>query len=188
MFDKRNGPPYDRDWLARYRQAQLARNDRLTDLALWQIARVREASEGRVNDVPMVVHATCADPRNADLTIDPSDREVGTLWGDAAVANLLPTTLGHFSSAQSWLSQWSLRTSNGNGPERLTRTDVPVHVIYGTADQACFPEHARQLYDGVPHDRKKMSAIEGGRHYLNGQTELTEVMADVLTGWIEDIR
>jgi pimeloyl-ACP methyl ester carboxylesterase len=186
MFDKRNGPPYDRVWLARYRKAQLTRNERLTDLALQQIARVRELTDSRVDDAPMVVHATCADPRNVDLTIDPSDREAGTLWGDAAVANLLPTTLGHFVSAQSWLSQWSLRTSNGDGPVRLSRTDVPVHIIYGTADQACFPEHAQQLYDGVPHDRKKISAIKGGRHYLNGQSELTEVMSDVLVDWIED--
>jgi alpha-beta hydrolase superfamily lysophospholipase len=186
MFDKRHGPPYDREWLAGYRRAQLARNERITDLALRQIRRVSEMSDGRVNDVPRVVHATCADPRNVDLTIDPSDREAGTLWGDAAVANLLPTTLGHFTSAQSWLSQWSLRTSNGNGPDRLSRTDVPVHVIYGTSDQACFPEHARQLYDGVPHDRKKISAIVGGKHYLNGQAELTEEMSDVLVGWIED--
>lgn len=186
MFDKRNEPPYDREWLARYREAQRARNERLTDYALDQIARVRELSDGRVNDVPMVVHATCADPRNVDLTIDPSDREAGTLWGDAAVANLIPTTLGHFTSAQSWLSQWSLRTSNGNGPQRLARTDVPVHVIYGTADQACFPEHARQLFDAVPHGRKKISAIDGGKHYLNGQAELTETMADVLVDWIED--
>ncbi|MFJ6893927.1 alpha/beta fold hydrolase [Streptomyces hokutonensis] len=186
MFDKRNEPPYDREWLARYREAQRARNERLTDYALDQIARVRELSDGRVNDIPMVVHATCADPRNVDLTIDPSDREAGTLWGDAAVANLIPTTLGHFTSAQSWLSQWSLRTSNGNGPQRLARTDVPVHVIYGTADQACFPEHARQLFDAVPHDRKKISAIDGGKHYLNGQAELTETMADVLVGWIEE--
>jgi hypothetical protein len=33
--------------------------------------------------------------RNVDLTIDPSDREAGTLWGEAAVAHLLPTPLGH---------------------------------------------------------------------------------------------
>ncbi|WP_033294959.1 alpha/beta fold hydrolase [Amycolatopsis jejuensis] len=187
MFAKDNGPPYDPAWLAQYRAAQLARNDRLTNLALERIEQVRELSEGQVNDVPMLVHATCADPRNLDLTIDPSDREPGTLWGEAAVANLIPTTLGHFTSAQSWLSQWSLRTSHGNGPERLTRTNVPVHVIYGTADQACFPEHAQQLYDAVPHERKKLSAIKGGKHYLNGQPELTETMADVLVGWIEEL-
>jgi alpha-beta hydrolase superfamily lysophospholipase len=186
MFDPANTPPYDTEWLSRYRAAQLARNERITDAALKQIERIRELTDGRVNDIPMVVHATCADPRTVDLTIDPSDRAVGTLWGDAAVANYIPTTLGHFTSAQSWLSQWSLRTSNGNGPERLKGTDVPVHVIYGTADQACFPEHARQLYDGVPHDRRKLSEITGGKHYLNGQAELIEIMADVLVGWVEE--
>jgi pimeloyl-ACP methyl ester carboxylesterase len=186
MFDDHHALPYDREWLSGYRAAQLARNERITDFAEQQIAYAREHSDGNVNDVPMVIHATCADPRNLDLTIDPSDRQPGTLWGEAAVANLLPTTLGHFTSAQSWLSQWSVRTSNGNGPERLKGTSVPVHVIYGTADQACFPEHARQLFDGVPHDRKKITAVEGGRHYLNGQPELTETMSDILVGWVED--
>lgn len=187
LFADDRVPPFAPTWLAMYRKAQVERNHRITDLAEAQISRLAERSGRTVMDAPMVVHATCADPRNLDLGIDPSDREPGTLWGEPAVANLIPTTLGHFTSLQSWLSQWSLRTSHGDGPTRMRSVEVPVHVIYGTADQACFPEHARQLYDGVMHDRKRFTAIEGGKHYLNGQPELTKQMAEILVDWTREV-
>ncbi|MEV8630337.1 alpha/beta hydrolase [Streptosporangium sp. NPDC051023] len=187
MFDPRNGPPYDADWLARYRRAQRDRNERITDRVVARLELLAEQTGGRVTDLPLTVHATCADPRNTDLSIDPSDRARGTLWGEPHTANLQPTTLGHLTSLRSWLSQWSIRTSNGDGPARLATVDVPVHVIYGTADQACFPSHARQLYDAVPHENKALTPVEGGRHYLNGQPELTEIMADALIGWTEKV-
>jgi alpha-beta hydrolase superfamily lysophospholipase len=187
MFNPENGPPFPPEWLEAYRQAQLDRNERITDLAIRGIERLRERTDGRVVDAPMVVQATCADPRNLDLSIDPSDRKAGTLWGAADVANLIPTTLGHYTSFQSWLSQWSVRTSHGDGAVRLRSVDVPVHVIYGTADQACFPEHARLLYEAAPSGKRRITAIKGGRHYLNGQPELTDQMADVLVGWTEDV-
>ncbi|GAA1507406.1 alpha/beta fold hydrolase [Nocardioides humi] len=180
-------PPYDRAWLDRYRRAQRSRNDRITAFAREEIARLRAHTGGRVQDAPLVVHATCADPRNIDLTIDPSDREPGTLWGDPYVANLIPTTLGHLTTLQSWLSQWSIETSHGDGPARLGGVEVPVHVIYGTADQACFPEHAQQLYDAAPAGGRRLTAVAGGRHYLNGQQEQIDEMADVLVGWTEEV-
>ncbi|MFB4290788.1 alpha/beta hydrolase [Nonomuraea sp. ATR24] len=184
MFAAHNGPPYGEEWLARYRAAQRERNERITDAVIARLAELDERSGGRVTDLPIRIHATCADPRNVDLSIDPSDRAPGTLWGEPYEANLRPTTLGHLTSLRSWLSQWSIRTSHGDGPARLAGVDVPVHVIYGTADQACFPSHARQLYEAVPHDTKALTAVQGGRHYLNGQPELTAVMADALIGWM----
>ncbi|PZG55684.1 alpha/beta hydrolase [Spongiactinospora gelatinilytica] len=184
MFAAHNGPPYAEEWLVRYRAAQRARNERITDSVIAKLYELAERGDGKVTDLPIRIHATCADPRNVDLSIDPSDRAPGTLWGEPYEANLRPTTLGHLTSLRSWLSQWSIRTSHGDGPARLASVDVPVYVIYGTADQACFPSHARQLHDAVPHDNKLLTAVEGGRHYLNGQPELTAVMADALIGWI----
>ncbi|WP_028926230.1 alpha/beta fold hydrolase [Pseudonocardia acaciae] len=187
MFAPENGPPYDAEWLRRYRSAQRDRNERITDAVIARLADLEKQTDGRSNDLPLLVHATCADPRALDLSIDASDRAAGTLWGEPYAANLQPTTLGHLTSLRSWLSQWSIRTSHGDGPARLRGVDVPVHVIYGTADQACFPSHARQLHDAVPHDRKRLTPVEGGKHYLNGQPELTEVMADALVGWVREV-
>lgn len=187
MFESCHGPPYDRAWLQRYRAAQLARNERITDRVLARLAELDRNTQGRVSDLPFLVHGTCADPRSVDPAVDPSDREPGTLWGESYAANLQPTTLAHLTSLRSWLSQWSIRTSHGDGSVRLSTVDIPVHVIYGTADQACFPSHAQQLYDAVPHGRKRLTPIIGGRHYLNGQPELAEVMADALISWIREV-
>ncbi len=183
MFEPKNGPPYAPDFLARYRAAQFARNDRITDWALARLEYLRERTGGRVDDLPFVVHGTMADPRNLDLTIDPSDRKAATNWGPPDVANLIPASIGHYSSLRSWLSQWSNRLSNGHGPQRLKSVSAPVHVIYGTADDGCYPSHARELFDAVPHDRKLLTPIEGGRHYLADQPELKARCCRLLAEW-----
>jgi len=183
MFNKENGPPYAAAFLERYRAAQRARNDRITDWALERLAALRTHSGGRVDDLPFVVHGTMADPRNLDLTIDPSDRQAATHWGPPDVANLIPASIGHYTSLRSWLSQWSARLSHGHGPERLRTVAAPVHVIYGTADDGCYPSHARELYDAVAHDRRTLTPIKGGRHYLADQPELNAQACGILADW-----
>ena len=183
LFDPANGPPFSAAFLARYRAAQVARNDRITDWCLAELAALADRTGGRVDDLPFVVHGTMADPRNLDLSLDPSDRPASTQWGDPYVANLSPATIGHFTTLRSWLSQWSARCSNGNGPERLRGVSVPVHVVYGTADPGCYPGHARALYAAVPHARKAITPIAGGRHYLSDQPELNRAACRVLVDW-----
>lgn len=188
MFDTGHGPPYSEAFLTEYRAAQRRRNDRITDWAIEQLDAALARSDGRVHDLPFVVHGTHADPRALDPTLDPSDRPVGqTQWGPPDVANLIPATLGHYTTLRSWRSQWSARESRGHGPERLQRVSVPVHVIYGTADPGCYPGHARALYDAVPHDRKRLTPIVGGGHYLTGQPEQCAAMVRALVDGIDEL-
>lgn len=49
--------------------------------------------------------------------------------GDPFVANLVPASIGHYTSLRSWLSPWSMRCSNGDGPGRLRTVKAPVHAI-----------------------------------------------------------
>ncbi|MGI8692532.1 MAG: serine aminopeptidase domain-containing protein [Geodermatophilaceae bacterium] len=184
MFDPAIGPPYSPDFLARYRAAQLARNRRITAWVRAELLRVARASAGQILDLPFTVHGTVADPRFLDLGIDESDREPGTMWGPPYQANLSPATLGHLSSLRSWLSQWSVDESRCNGPEQLAGVGVPVLVMYGTADQVCFPSHARVLYDAVPHDRKELVLIAGATHYFAGQPEHVELAAATIADWL----
>jgi pimeloyl-ACP methyl ester carboxylesterase len=177
MFDERNGPPYAPGFVERYRAAQLARSRRI---AAWVRDRLGEA-----DDLPFVVHGTVADPRFLDVSLDASDRVPGTPWGPPKAANLLPATLGHHTSLRSWLSQWSVEDSNCDGPYHLARTSVPTLVVYGTADQVCFPCHARSMYEAIPHRDRRLVPVEGGTHYLQGQPELVGHVADTLVGWLE---
>ena len=183
MYDPANGPPYKPEFLARFRAGQLARNDRITDWALAKLAELKQRTGGRVNDLPFVVHGTHADPRQVDLSIEPSDRKAGSQWGESYVANLIPASIGHYTSLRSWLSQWSNRMSNGNGYERLKTVSVPVHVVYGTADPGCYPSYAQGLYDAVPHANKVLTPVKGGGHYLHTQPEQRQFVCETLTAW-----
>jgi fermentation-respiration switch protein FrsA (DUF1100 family) len=57
-------------------------------------------------------------------------------------------------------------------------------VAYGTADQVCFPGHARAMFDAVGHDRRELVAIPGATHYFQGQPELVTVAVDHIVDWL----
>jgi alpha-beta hydrolase superfamily lysophospholipase len=181
MFDPRHGPPYDAGWLATYRAEQRRRNDRITS---WVEGELAALAERGIHDLPFVVHGVCADPRHLDTGLDPNDRAPGTLWGEPWNANFQPATLGHLSTLRAWLSQWSRTRSNGDGPDLLSTVAAPTLVLYGTADQSCFPSHAQQLFDAVPHRDKQLTPIARGRHYLHGQPEQIEALTSALRRWI----
>lgn len=183
-FNPKNGPPFSPEFIARYRQAQVERNRRITAWVRRQLDELAAADTG-VADLPFTVHGTCADLRFLDPSIEPSDREPATLWGEPWVANYLPASLGHNTSLRSWLSQWSIDDSNADGPYHLGRVSVPVLVAYGTADNAAFPAHARALYDGVGHDDKELFEIPGANHYFKGQPELLDRFCDKVVDWLE---
>lgn len=173
--------PLDRGWVATYRAAQVERMARITAWVKAQAAELAERYGPDVPDLPFRVNGTCADPRFLDTSLDASDREPGTLWGDAMSANLRPVTLGSFSTLRSWLSQWSVADTNGHGPTCLQRVSVPVFVAYGTADKGCFPSMAHALYDAAPHPDKALLAVRGAGHYFDGAPELvTETLSSII--------
>lgn len=176
--------PLDRQWVSSYRQAQSQRMDNITDWVKAQLAELTESYGDLVPDLPFRIHGTCADPRFVDVTLDPSDRDPGTLWGDPTSANLRPVTLGSFSTLRSWLSQWSVSDSNGYGPDRLAGVSVPVLVAYGTADRGCFPSMARALYDAATHPRKELLAVAGAGHYFDGRPDLVSDTIGAIVKWL----
>jgi alpha-beta hydrolase superfamily lysophospholipase len=185
LFNPDNGPPFSAEFLSRYRAAQVARNRRITAWVRERISFASSSGRRELADLPFVVHGTCADPRFVDLAIDPSDRPAGTLWGDTIVANNITATLGHFTSYRSWLSQWSVDDSECNAVRHLPFVTVPVLVVYGTADSAALPHHARESYDAAPPERRKLVALSGATHYFAGQPELLEHACDEIASWLE---
>lgn len=174
-------PPYDRDWLARYRAAQLARNERLTQFALARI-RELEANPGArpVADEAFIVHRTMADPRFLDMTLDPSDRQPGTVWGPPQSVNYAPNNIGRFTTLRSFLSQWSWSMSRAKGPDCLRDTHVPVLNMAFSADQIVFPSQA-QLWSDAAAGRCTDYTLAGINHYPPASA-VSEI-ADVLVDW-----
>lgn len=182
MFAEQNGPPYSAEFLQRYRDAQMARNRRITAWVRKQLAKLAEDPEGP-DDMPFVVHGTAADPRFLDLTLDPSDRVANTILGNPWKTNFLPARLGHFSSLRSWLSQWSIDDSRSDAVAELPNVTVPVQVVYGTADNAVFPSHAKAIYESITQAPRELVTLEGADHYFKGQPELRSEMIEAIARW-----
>ncbi len=182
MFDSRNGPPYEREWLLKYRSAQRARNERLTEYALTRIRECDADKQSTIRDLPMIIHRTMADPRNLDLTIDPNDRQIGSIWGDAKTINYAPNGTARFCTLRSFLSQWSLQCSRADGPKCLASTSVPVLSMNYTADQIVFPS---QIGDwvGAATGRCTELEIRNAGHYPQSDARMVHDIADRLVDW-----
>lgn len=181
MFNPEHGPPFAQDWLKSYRTAQLARNERLTDRALGYIANAQSNDEGAASEA-FVIRRTNADPRTLDLSIDPNDRPVGAIWGDAKRINFAENGLARFCTARSFLSQWSVRTCRANGPRCLAETTVPVLNVAYTADQAVFPSNA-QAWSAAVGDRAEAVSLRHVGHYPQGDSHIVAKIADLVVAW-----
>ncbi len=177
-------PPYDEAFLARYREAQVARNRRIT---AWVKDRLADADERRRlgPERAFVVHGTMADPRWLDPTVDPNERRPGWCYlGDPKVVNTSPAGLARYSSLRSWLSQWSVDDTHADGPRQAARITVPVLVVENGADDACTPSHTRRIFEAVPHDRKEVRTVAGATHYYLGQPEQLAEATRTCVAWL----
>ena len=68
----------------------------------------------------------------------------------------------------------------------MAQVSVPVLVMYGTADQVCFPSHAQGLFDAVPHQRKEIIELRGATHYFTDQPDHVAHAADRIVAWLRD--
>jgi len=181
-----NQPPYSEDFVARFRQAQIARSARIDDWVMDQLGHLR--SSGRPNEErAFVVHGTMADPRWLDPAIDPNDRKAPN-WcymGEPRIVNMMPAGLARYCSLRSWLSQWSFKHSRADGPKCAGRISVPVLVVENSADDGCTPSHAARILAGIGHDDKEFHVIDGATHYYIGQPDKLAVAVGVVTDWLK---
>jgi hypothetical protein len=178
MFRSEHGPPYAPDFVDRYRAAQRARNDRITDWCEAELSRLEAAGAW---DRVFNLHRAWADLRFADLALDPSDREPGCYAGDPRGANYGPFALGGTSTLRAWLSMWSLRTSQCTGAPHLGRITVPSLVVQSLADRGVFPSDAHAIHDALAAEDKALELVPG-EHYF--ETGGRDEVADLLTAWI----
>ncbi len=146
-FNPDNGPPYSQEFIARYRAAQKARNQRITDWAKIELKRLNDAG---IPDRIFPLFRTWADLRFMDPAIDPSDRPCpGCYRGDPKIANRAPSGIGRANTLKTWLSMWSLETSQCRGEAHLRTIELPSLVIQSTGDMGVFPSDAYLIFNAL---------------------------------------
>ncbi len=211
MYDPDNGwrpwPEqcrYDRAWLERYRAAQLARVARIDAIARQSIDAAREAGvrlrgvdkthdtrtwrqlrQRAVHTTYLVIYRTLADPAYLDLTIDPDERPLGSLFAfpDPLDANYGRGGLARTMTARGWLSTWSGLTSRAKLADTMASVRVPTLILHPTADTEIRVRQALEIRDAAGSDDVVYHELKGAPHYLEGhRREAMERVADWLRG------
>ena len=180
-FSSANGPPYSPEFQARYRAAQRARNERITD---WALGQIDALARTRARDRLFVVPRSWADLRMIDPSIEPSDRKPNWCYlGEPVKANYGVFGVGTVSTLRSWLSMWSLRTSQCTAAPHLGRITLPSLIIHATADACVYDSDARALYDAVAARDKQLEFIKAD-HYLTEPGGARDEAADLIAAWV----
>ena len=182
-FNPENGPPYGGEFQRRYRAAQRERNDKITDWALHQLA----ALDGtRARDRLFNLYRTWADLRMIDPAIEPSDRRPNWCYlGEPVRANYGVFGIGTTSTLRSWLSMWSLRTSQCRAAPHLARILLPSLVVHASADACVYESDARALFDAIGAADKRLEFIKADHYLLEPDGARTQA-ADLIAGWVAD--
>jgi hypothetical protein len=176
--------PLDRAWVAKYREAQRARMQRIDDWVVAELARLRARG---IQDRAFLVYRTVADPRLVDITLDPSDREPGSIYGEPRAANEATGPMGRFTSLCAWLSTWSPNHSNAEGTRNIAKVSVPVGILCLTADQGALECDSVALRDAAPQNLVSYFEIKGADHYFVGQPEGPDQAGDIIKGWVASL-
>ncbi|WP_409019386.1 alpha/beta hydrolase family protein [Brevundimonas vesicularis] len=183
-----NQPPYGADFIEAYRQAQVARIRTITARAKETLETLRRRNTGEL-ERGFITHRTMADPRFLDASLDPNGRRIGWCYmGAPETVNNGPVGLARFSTLRSWLSQWSIDDSNGDGLVCAARMKAPLLVIENTADDAVPQPHSKRIFDASTSPDKTFAAIEGATHYYASQPELLAQATDLTLGWLAQRR
>jgi pimeloyl-ACP methyl ester carboxylesterase len=180
LFDERNGPPYDAEFVARYRAAQVARNEFITDWAEGELARVRAAG---FSDRPFTVMRTWADPRMVDPSLEPTNRPANMCYARIPVkANRSTHGIAAACTLRNWLGLWSLRHAHTRAEPHLARINCPALVLNADQDTGVFPSDAKRIYDALGSADKTLQSIDTD-HYFTTPGARSE-KADIVAKWI----
>lgn len=181
IYDPSNKPPFSKEFLDRYRAAQVARNDRITDWAIKELERLNATG---IPDRLFPLYRTMADPRFIDATIEPSERPANNCYsGNPEQANRGVGLLGRVNTLQTWLSMWSLQKSKCRLEPYTAVFTVPTLVIQGTADAGVFPSDAKRIFDSIKVEDKELRMIPGS-HFFDRSQEERDAVTNLVFDWI----
>lgn len=180
-FDPAHGPPFSAEFQRRYRDAQRARNERITD---WALARLAALRGTRASDQLFHTPRTWADLRMIDPTIEPSERPPNRCYrGDPLAANYGVFGVGVQSTLRTWLSMWSLRTSQCRAAPHLARITVPALVVHALADTGVYESDARAILTALATPDKQLHELSAD-HYFTDPPTARDDLADLIAAWL----
>jgi pimeloyl-ACP methyl ester carboxylesterase len=201
MYDAANGfvtPPawskYSDEFLATYRAAQRARVARLDAYARAQLELAKTATDPRrkAHDPVMVVYRTMANPAFVDRTIDPSDRDYGSLLSEQPhLMNYAALGLARTCTPRAWLSTWSGLSSNADLVRNVARITTPTLLVHAGRDREIFPADIQAIGNAMASTDKRIETVPGARHYFEpelGAKESPDVdrCMDIVVPWIQE--
>ena len=194
---------YDPDWLVTYRAAQRARVARIDAIAKASIADAaaqvpalrqidkttdpaayRDARRRAVFTKYLTIYRTLADPAYLDLSIDPDERAMGSLFAfpDPFDANYGRGGLARTMTARGWLSTWSGLSSGAKLADTMPQVTVPTLLIHPTADTEIRVWQAEEIVEAAGADDVTYIEMQGALHYLEGdRPEALQHVADWLS-------
>ena len=177
-------PPFSTAFVERFREAQRARNRRITTWATDLLETLKKRNDGEIERA-FVVHRTMCDVRWIDASVDPNGRKPNWCYlGDPRIVNVGPVGMGRFTTLRSWLSQWSYDKSNARGPRNAARIHAtPVLQIVNQADDAVPATHNPAIRAALATPDREWLEIEGATHYYSGQPAQLAACIAAVTDW-----
>ena len=206
-WDPANGfvePPassaYEAGFLERYRAAQHDRVARIDAVAREALARTAEARaaftrSGAAADrrralapTIMTIFRTDADPRTVDLSLDPSERPYGSLFGKRPdLIDYGQVGFGRLATPEAWLSTWSGLSSNADFVRCATGVTVPTLFVELSGDQAAFPADSARMIAALGADDLVTAKVRGlhfGAAIEPGEPTGNELAAAEIVEWL----
>ncbi|HEV8461066.1 MAG TPA: hypothetical protein VGQ38_10180 [Gaiellaceae bacterium] len=188
---------FSADFIARYREAQRHRVRRIDAIArdilteqrqLKMLASEgdREASRRSMAARFITVHRTDADPRTVDLSLDPSDRDYGSIFGRRPdVTNFGSVGFGRLTTAHAWLSTWSGESTNAALRLTLPHMRMPMLLIEYTADNSVFPSEITVIRKSTRTKDLTFHRLSADHYgFLPASGERSAEPAEAITAWI----
>lgn len=175
--DGAQGSSYTQEFIDRHRAGQQARVQRLDALAKQMIA-ARLSAKARTKGDPsaalrragaysgiLTIWRTDADLRCWDLSLDPSERKLGSVWGNNPwTSNFGVPGFGRLCTPEAWLSTWSGLSSRANLYETASAIEQPCLQIEYTADNTVFPADGAAIFAAIRTNDKRRLKFRGDHH------------------------
>jgi alpha-beta hydrolase superfamily lysophospholipase len=193
---------YSADFVERYRQAQRDRVARIDAIARQSLedsslaatmlatidrehepARWRQWRARRVHTRYLTIYRTLADPAYLDLSIDPDDRPMGSLFAfpDPFEANYGRAGLARTMTARGWLSTWSGVSSPARLLDTISKVAIATLLVHPTADTEIRLHQARAIAEASGATDTTSIEVKGAPHYFEGHRR---AVLDLVVDWL----